>query len=348
MSNAAIDVDPVRSGRVRLQLAASMLAMAALVTQLPGPATAVAVLSGARGSLTAADGSGLAALNDAALVVASAVIWLLFGWGCGVLGLAALARIPGALGRFGRAALGRIAPAAVRRVVIAGLGVSVLTGAAACGVEQSTGAIQQAAHRPASSVVVLSDTALGALPHAAELGRQAAVMGAGRVADVVENAAPGIAGPVTAERGVLSPATAGPGVAQHAGRGRRGDSVNVDWPVHRPTTAPRTATPVDLDWPTTSPPGIAASRQHDQASEKIVIVRPGDSLWLIASTDLGLGADDASIDAAWRQWYRTNRSVIGADPNLIEPGQQLRAPHQAAGGNQRPNNHQIDTDTDTT
>ncbi|MDQ2847130.1 MAG: hypothetical protein M3Y77_12440, partial [Actinomycetota bacterium] len=118
-----------------------MLALVALTTAVPGPATDAAVLSGVRRTLTTGAESGSSALNDAALVTASVVVWVVLGWGCLVLGLAALARIPGALGRFGRASLGRIAPATVRRVVIAGVGVSVLAGAAACGVDRSAAAI---------------------------------------------------------------------------------------------------------------------------------------------------------------------------------------------------------------
>jgi nucleoid-associated protein YgaU len=55
-------------------------------------------------------------------------------------------------------------------------------------------------------------------------------------------------------------------------------------------------------------------------------VRPGDSLWGIAARHLPAGASAGRIDAAWRQWYAANRSVIGGDPNLILPGQHLIAP----------------------
>jgi nucleoid-associated protein YgaU len=59
----------------------------------------------------------------------------------------------------------------------------------------------------------------------------------------------------------------------------------------------------------------------------MVVVRPGDSLWRIASRHLPAGANAATIDAASRLWYAANRSVIGDDPNLIVPGQHLHAPH---------------------
>lgn len=57
-----------------------------------------------------------------------------------------------------------------------------------------------------------------------------------------------------------------------------------------------------------------------------VTVRPGDCLWSIAGRHLGPQATDAEIAAAWPSWYAANRDVIGADPNLLHPGQKLVAP----------------------
>ena len=55
-------------------------------------------------------------------------------------------------------------------------------------------------------------------------------------------------------------------------------------------------------------------------------VRRGDCLWTIAARSLGPGAGAAAIEAAWHDWYRVNRDVIGADPNLLLPGQRLTSP----------------------
>lgn len=52
---------------------------------------------------------------------------------------------------------------------------------------------------------------------------------------------------------------------------------------------------------------------------KTYTVRPGDNLWAIAKKILGDGAK-------WRDIYALNKSVIGADPNKIRPGQVLRLP----------------------
>jgi hypothetical protein len=57
-----------------------------------------------------------------------------------------------------------------------------------------------------------------------------------------------------------------------------------------------------------------------------VVVRPGDTLWDLAADDLGPAADDAAIDARWREIYAHNRGVIGPDPDLIQPAQRLRLP----------------------
>jgi nucleoid-associated protein YgaU len=75
----------------------------------------------------------------------------------------------------------------------------------------------------------------------------------------------------------------------------------------------------------------AASR-HDQAGgpsrpqPAIVVVRPGDTLWTIARADLLANADDGAVAVRVREVHQVNRAVIGADPDLILPGQRLRMP----------------------
>lgn len=61
-------------------------------------------------------------------------------------------------------------------------------------------------------------------------------------------------------------------------------------------------------------------------------VRSGDSLWLIAAHRLDADATAAQIAADWPRWYRANRSVVGADPALIRPGEVLRTPPPAPAG----------------
>lgn len=62
----------------------------------------------------------------------------------------------------------------------------------------------------------------------------------------------------------------------------------------------------------------------DQAAP--VIVARGDCLWDIAARALGPDARNADIAAAWPRWYEANRGVVGADPDLIQPGMVLRPP----------------------
>jgi len=57
-----------------------------------------------------------------------------------------------------------------------------------------------------------------------------------------------------------------------------------------------------------------------------VVVRRGDSLWAIAARHLGHDASDAEIARAWPAWFEANRRVVGDDPDLLRPGQVLRAP----------------------
>lgn len=57
------------------------------------------------------------------------------------------------------------------------------------------------------------------------------------------------------------------------------------------------------------------------------VVRPGDTLWSIAEATLREAGAPASVGAVAEYWpriYALNRDVVGADPDLIQPGQQLQ------------------------
>lgn len=56
-----------------------------------------------------------------------------------------------------------------------------------------------------------------------------------------------------------------------------------------------------------------------------VLVRPGDSLWRIAAR-VAPDTDAAGLVRLTDRLYRLNRTVIGADPDLIRPGTTLRLP----------------------
>lgn len=64
----------------------------------------------------------------------------------------------------------------------------------------------------------------------------------------------------------------------------------------------------------------------EQAPSTSYVVTEGDSLWLIAESLLGPQATSGDIAAAWPQLYEANKSAIGADPSLIQPGLELTIP----------------------
>ncbi len=95
----------------------------------------------------------------------------------------------------------------------------------------------------------------------------------------------------------------------------------VPSPIGRPGRADRAPAPQHNE-------ALAAATPHMTATAPTVVVtvRAGDSLWAIAARQLPASATDAQIDAQWRSWYRLNHDVVGDDPDLILPGQQLIAP----------------------
>ena len=95
----------------------------------------------------------------------------------------------------------------------------------------------------------------------------------------------------------------------------------------RPSKAERASGPAGG----TAPPAARDDRQQPPATSESVVVRPGDSLWVIAAIRLGRSASDAHIADAWPRWYAANRIEIGLDPNLILPGQILLDPRPVEG-----------------
>lgn len=103
-----------------------------------------------------------------------------------------------------------------------------------------------------------------------------------------------------------------------------------------PATASARRQPADT-WPDLDRPGRPsqpapagavhrAERPGAATAPSTITVAPGDTLWDISRRRLGDGAEPAAIASAWPRWYAANRSVIGPDPDLLYPGQVLRAP----------------------
>jgi hypothetical protein len=120
---------------------------------------------------------------------------------------------------------------------------------------------------------------------------------------------------VTLASGLLAPAQAERGASEPARPGAAA-ALLVGLPIpDRATT-------------TTQWLGLLA-RPRERSAPEEVVVATGDSLWDLAARGLPLAADDAEIEQRWREIYRANREVVGADPDLIRPGQRLLLPvHQ--------------------
>ena len=76
---------------------------------------------------------------------------------------------------------------------------------------------------------------------------------------------------------------------------------------------------------------LAPSPRPTIAVHGRVTARRGDTLWSIARRHLGPDASDAEVAREWPRWYAANRAVIGDDPDLILPGQQLAPPDGGVG-----------------
>ncbi|WP_314191305.1 LysM domain-containing protein [uncultured Arthrobacter sp.] len=94
-----------------------------------------------------------------------------------------------------------------------------------------------------------------------------------------------------------------------------GSELQPQWKPRVPVVEPGLVTSL----PARATAGPAAARRE-------LPVRAGDSLWTIAARELGPGASEVEIAARWPLWYQANRAVIGADPNVLLPGQLLSSP----------------------
>lgn len=110
--------------------------------------------------------------------------------------------------------------------------------------------------------------------------------------------------------GVAAPAVATPGSPHLDHTGRTGQAIIAGLPLPDRATGEQVKAQV-------------------QALTRAVVVQPGDTFWAIAEADVGARASDAAIVAHWQRIYALNRTVVGADPDLIRPGQRLRLPRSA-------------------
>ena len=98
-------------------------------------------------------------------------------------------------------------------------------------------------------------------------------------------------------------------------------TVPAGWTPDRPVPTHRRSAHAEAASRLVTGPARAERRVADE-----VVVRRGDSLWDIAARHLGPDASAADVAVEWPRWHHANRDVIGADPDLLIPGQRLVPP----------------------
>lgn len=249
-------------------------------------------------------------------------LWL--AGSCAVAAACVAARAVGRTWRRGESLVHRCAPVVVRRFVAVAVGTGLGLGALA------PGALAAPATAPRPVVGSEAASVVGSVvgsPIPAEAPALAATSATDDTAGLDLGWAPVAVG-ATEEPAVpvASGAADEPAIPVIASPGEAGAAVPFGAsPV--PHGAPGSGT---LD-PTAAPGGADAattrsSEPQGAGADAIVTVRAGDTLWAIAASHLGDGADDAAVAAAWPDWFDANRDVIGDDPDLLLPGQVLRVP----------------------
>jgi hypothetical protein len=161
--------------------------------------------------------------------------------------------------------------------------------------------------------------ALTALTQVRGCARCAGVLLSGLAPTAVRRVAAGLLGV-----GLLLGGTGTAGATEPVRPPATSDAAGYDWrPGVQPPVASVPAVP-----PTATP--SAPTRSTPAPPPETVTVRPGDTLWELAAAELP-GADARAVARAWPSWWTANRAVIGDDPDLLHPGQQLVRPSQATG-----------------
>lgn len=256
---------------------------------------------------------GAARADDVLLVLMAWVGVGLAGWLAAGSLLGVLALLPGTTGRVAGQVAERVTPLAVRRLLTFTLGAAV----GSCALPAPPVASATTAPAGRTSVVpaprpAKDDLVPGYAPTDAQAGLDAAGPASGAHTRVDDG--PGFLPTLEPLEGnhLDPPAPTGSASGASAPAVTRG-------PGYLPSAPPRVH---DADRPRLLVPAPrVASSTHE-----LVTVRRGDSLWSIASRHLGPGASDVQVAREWPRWYAANRDLIGDDPDLLVPGQQLRPP----------------------
>jgi hypothetical protein len=112
--------------------------------------------------------------------------------------------------------------------------------------------------------------------------------------------------------------------------------VSAQTPVAATVTATDTASDKASDrgtaagrpapsWRVLPVPARPLGRVRPEQSRRVV-VRPGDTLWHLATDRLRPSASEGEVALLVERIHHRNRELIGPDPDLIQPGQRLVAP----------------------
>jgi resuscitation-promoting factor RpfA len=250
---------------------------------------------------------------------AGALLWLAALWLAVGLGATLITTITGRRRGLLIILSRRATPALVRRLVIASTGASIaltpLTASAAPGV---------APNAPSGSIAVTWPTDPVPEPASPSWPLDQAGVGSSRSQPP----------PAATDRPGLMPGgqPAAPWTASGAGTitttppSRTFTITDAGAPPTATETIPATAKPAPPVIGRTPGPPLDPAPDPDRPASSSVLVKPGDSLWLITAQRLGPTATDDQIAVEWPYWYRKNRPVIGRDPNLLRPGQRLAVP----------------------
>ncbi len=269
-------------------------------------------------SLGAVLETGPHAPADLLVVVVCALGVAVTGWLGSTALIATLAALPGEFGRLAAHLADRLAPVAVRRAVALALGTALVAG--------------------------LPAVAHAAGPHPTPAATSVAPAPAPDPSFTVTGPAPAVDSGPTPTPGVTTtaPSTSAP---------------DPGFSVTTPSAPPTAATPTTPTTSTTSTtstaesaptqqrpvptlgplgpapraPSTASTTSSADASTSVRVAR-GDSLWRIAARHLGPDATAAQVAREWPRWYAANRAVIGANPHLIQVGQELTAPSDPTEG----------------
>ena len=160
-----------------------------------------------------------------------------------------------------------------------------------------------AVRRIAASALLVSLSSAPALAAEDDLGwRPTSSAPASAVPDVVASGRPVLVGPAAEPDGTHSP-------------------TESTAPLQAPSGGSAASTS-----PNTSENHSSTASDAPAPSQRTYTVLPGESLWSVTARLLPAGSSPSEIAQAWPALYHANKDIIGPDPSLIRPGEELSVP----------------------